>query len=42
MDVTYIVYLDDILIFSKDISKYKEAVRQVFDRLRQYSLFVNL
>jgi hypothetical protein len=41
-DVFCVIYLDDILIFTKKGEDHWDQVRQVLDRLRQYSLFVNL
>ena len=43
LDIFVIVYLDDILIYTKDPGQpYVEAVRWVLDQLRKYSLFANL
>ena len=43
LDIFVIVYLDDILIYTKDPSQpHVEAVRWVLDQLRKYSLFANL
>ena len=43
LDVFVIVYLDDILIYTKDKGQgYVEAVRLVLDLLRKYGLFANL
>jgi transposase InsO family protein len=42
LDVVCIVYLDDILIFSKDEEEHEKHVRLVLERLRQAQLFVNL
>ena len=43
LDIFVIVYLDDILIYTEDLSQpYIEAVRWVLDQLRKYSLFANL
>ena len=42
LDVVYIVYLDDILVYSKDPSKHKEDVKQVLERLRKFELYINL
>ena len=43
LDIFVIVYLDDILIYTKDPSQpHVETVRWVLDQLRKYSLFVNL
>ena len=43
LDIFVIVYLDDILIYTKDPGQsYIEAVRWVLDVLRRYRLFANL
>jgi hypothetical protein len=42
VDVTCVIYLDDILIFSEDPTEHPEAVRQVLERLRTHRLYVNL
>ena len=39
LNVTVIVYLDDILIFSDDKTKHKEDVKEVLQRLRKYGLY---
>ncbi|KAJ8456455.1 hypothetical protein ONZ45_g18712 [Pleurotus djamor] len=39
LDVCVIVYLDDILIFSDDMSKHKEHVKEVLRRLRKHKLY---
>ena len=36
IDVTCVVYLDDILIYSEDPAQHTEAVRRVLERLQQY------
>ena len=43
LNIFVIVYLDDILIYTKDLSwPHVEAVQWVLDQLRKYSLFANL
>ena len=42
VDVTCVVYLDDILIFSKNPDDHWQHVKEVLDRLRQYQLYVHL
>ena len=39
LDVSVIVYLDDILVYSKDPSSHVEDVRRVLERLRKYNLY---
>lgn len=41
LDTICIAYLDDILIFSKDIDAHKQHVRSVLERLREFQLFAN-
>lgn len=36
-----IVYIDDILIASKNLEEHKQHMRQVFERLREYGLKIN-
>ena len=43
LDIFVIVYLDDILIYTKDSGQqHVETVRWILDHLRKYSLFANL
>ena len=43
LDIFVIVYLDDILIYTKDPGQpHVKAVRWVIDQLRKYSLFAKL
>jgi len=39
VDVYYVIYLDDILIYSKDKKEHERYVRAVFKRLRRYKLY---
>ncbi|KAJ3537203.1 hypothetical protein NMY22_g5693 [Coprinellus aureogranulatus] len=39
LDVYVIVYLDDILIYSDDLSQHRKHVREVLRRLRQHGLY---
>jgi hypothetical protein len=41
LDVTVIVYLDDVLIFSENPADHHKHVREVFRRLWKHGLFVN-
>ena len=38
LDDFYTIYLDNILIYSKNKAKYKEHVKKVLERLRQAGL----
>ncbi|QRW23767.1 Retrotransposable element Tf2 protein [Rhizoctonia solani] len=42
IDVTVVIYLDDILIFSEDPKKHPEHVREVLSRLMKNQLFCKL
>jgi hypothetical protein len=42
MDIIYIVYLDDILIYSEDKSKYTETIIEILQKLREFKLYINL
>ena len=37
-----VIYINDILIFSKIKKKYKRYIREILERLRQYNLFAKL
>jgi hypothetical protein len=41
LDVCVIVYLDDILIYSDDMSQHKKHVKEVLHRLRKHGLYTN-
>ena len=42
VDVICIVYLNNILIFNEDSTKYRRRVQHVFERLEDFELYVNL
>jgi hypothetical protein len=42
VDISCVVYLDDILIFSRDPSTHRRDVAAVLERLRQYGLYAKL
>jgi hypothetical protein len=41
VDITCVVYLDDILIFSDNEEDHREHVREILKRLREAKLFIN-
>jgi Reverse transcriptase (RNA-dependent DNA polymerase) len=42
LDIFCITYLDNIMIYSERVEDYKEHVRKVLERLRQYNLYTKL
>ena len=42
VDVICVIYLNNILIFNKDSTKYRHYVQKVFERLRDFQFYVNL
>ena len=42
VNIIYIVYLDDILVFLEDLTEYTIAIYIVLERLRIYKLYINL
>ena len=40
LDIGVIVYMDDILIYTKDLEEYDRLVLEVLRRLREYHLTV--
>jgi transposase InsO family protein len=42
LDIFCVVYLDDVLVFSQKGENHWDHVKKVMDRLRQYSLYINL
>ena len=42
LDIFTIIYLDDILIFSKTQEEHDEHVHQVLQRLQEYGLYAKL
>jgi hypothetical protein len=41
LDVSVVVYLDDILTYSEDVASHQELVREVLRRLRANGLYAN-
>ena len=42
MNITIIIYIDDILIFSKVYDDYMGYMRVVLERIREYKLYAKL
>src|ERR1700744_5744299 len=42
VDICYVVYLDDILIFSVNNDQHIGHLRQIFERLRQFALYASM
>ena len=39
LDICVVVYLDDILIYSEDMSQHQEHIKEVLQRLRAHGLY---
>jgi hypothetical protein len=42
IDISYVAYFNNILIYSINRTKYQQHIRQIFERLRQYKLYAKL
>ena len=42
INVIYIIYLNDILIFNKNLTKHRLHVQRILKRLKNYKLYINL
>jgi hypothetical protein len=42
ININYITYFDDILIYSSIYAEHQRHIRQVLERLRQYKLYTKL
>ena len=40
LDIGVVVYLDDVLIYSKDINSHKDLLMKVFEILKKNKLYV--
>jgi hypothetical protein len=42
IDINYVIYFNDILIYSIDRAEYQQYIRQILERLRQHKLYIKL
>ena len=42
VNIICVIYLNNILIFNEDLTKYRRHVQYVLERLRDFELYVNL
>ena len=42
INVIYVIYLNDILIFSENSTKHRLHVQRILERLKNYELYINL
>ena len=42
INIIYIIYLNDILIFNEDSTKHRLYVQRILKRLKNYKLYINL
>jgi hypothetical protein len=42
INITYMIYLDNILIFSENPTNYIKTIREVLERLKENKFFANL
>jgi hypothetical protein len=42
LNIIYIIYIDDIYIYSSKLEKHADQVRQIFNRFRRFGLYINL
>jgi hypothetical protein len=42
LDIIYVIYIDDICIYSSNFEEHADHVRQIFDRFRRFGLYINL
>ena len=41
VDIIYIIYLNNILIFNKNLTKHQRHEQQIFERLKDFELYIN-
>jgi Reverse transcriptase (RNA-dependent DNA polymerase) len=41
LDNTVLIYIDDIIVVTKDVESHKRALRAILKRLKENSLYVN-
>jgi hypothetical protein len=42
IDINYVAYLNNILIYLINHAEHQQYIRQIFERLRQYKLYIKL
>ena len=42
INVIYVIYLNDILIFSEDSTKHRLHIQRILKRFKNYKLYINL
>jgi hypothetical protein len=42
LNIICVIYMNDICIYSSKLEEYADHVRQIFDRLRKFGLYINL
>ena len=42
INIICVIYLNNILIFNEDLTKYRLHVQRIFERFKDYELYINL
>jgi hypothetical protein len=42
IDISYVIYFDNIFIHLINCAKHQQYIRQIFERLQQYKLYIKL
>ena len=42
INIFYVIYLNDIFIYNSNLTKHWRHIRLIFERLKQYQLYINL